>query len=108
MRKLLGFALVAAVVVGLVAVGPASAAMALAAGTVLANRQMNEGPGATTMVDSSGNGINGSIGSAVQTGVVFQGATGYQWPFTSPTNPPAQPQRIIQANSASLNPTSGN
>jgi hypothetical protein len=103
MRKVLGTCLIATAVAGVAFAAPASGA-----GTVLANWQMNEGPGATTMVDSSGQGINGSIGSAVKTGVVFQGATGYQWLFTSPTNPPAQPQRIIQANSASLNPNSGN
>jgi hypothetical protein len=102
MRKLLGTSLIATAVVGVAFAAPASGA-----GTVLANWQMNEGPGATTMVDSSGH-VNGSIGSAVKTGVVFQGATGYQWPFTSPTKPPAQPQRIIQANSATLNPNSGN
>jgi Concanavalin A-like lectin/glucanases superfamily len=103
MRKVLGTCLIATAVAGVAFAAPASGA-----GTTLANWQMNEAPGATTMVDSSGNGINGSIGSAVKTGVVFQGATGYQWAFTSPTKPPAQPQRIIQANSASLNPNSGN
>jgi hypothetical protein len=102
MRKILGTSLIA-----IAAVGAAFAAPASGAGTVLANWQMNERPGATTMVDSSGH-VNGSIGSAVKTGVVFQGATGYQWPFTSPTKPPAQPQRIIQANSSTLNPNSGN
>ena len=79
---------------------PASAA-------TLANWQMNEGPGATVMVDSSGH-VNGTIGSAVQTGFSFGGATGYHWVFTHPTAPPAKPERIVQANSSTLNPNSGN
>ena len=69
---------------------PASAA-------TLADWQMNEGAGATVMVDSSGH-VNGTIGSAVQTGFKFNGATGYHWSFTSPTAPRPSP-------SASCRPT---
>jgi Concanavalin A-like lectin/glucanases superfamily len=59
--------------------------------------QMNEAPGATTMIDSSGNGLNGTINQAgLDTGVVFGGATGYLWPFRSPTAPPASPERVIR------------
>ena len=60
------------------------------------------------MVDSSGhvNGTHRLRGG--QTGFTFNGATGYHWPFTSPTAPPAKPERIVQANSSSLNPNSGN
>lgn len=100
MRKRFGSSLTAAVAVGIVFAAPASAA-------TLANWQMNEGPGATVMVDSSGH-VNGTIGSAVQTGFSFGGATGYHWVFTSPTAPPAKPERIVQANSSTLNPNSGN
>ncbi len=51
--------------------------------------QMNEGSGATTMNDSSGNGLNGSINqSGLDTGFVFQGLTGYSWPFRNPDSPP--------------------
>jgi hypothetical protein len=92
--------LTAAVVVGIAFAAPASAA-------TLANWQMNEGSGATVMVDSSGH-VNGTIGSAVQTNFKFGGATGYHWAFTSPTAPPAKPERIVQANSSTLNPNSGN
>jgi len=35
------------------------------------------------------------------------GATVYRWPFASPTAPPPKPERIVQANSNSLNPGSG-
>jgi hypothetical protein len=82
------------------------AVAAPASAATLADWEMNEGPGATTMIDASGH-VNGTIGSAVKTGVVFNGATGYQWPFASPTAPPPKPERIVQANSNSLNPGSG-
>jgi hypothetical protein len=99
MRHGLGRSLTAAVVIGVVFAAPASAA-------TLADWEMNEGPGAHTMADSSGH-VNGTIGSAVQTGVSVMGATAYRWVFTSPTAPPAKPQRLVQANSSTLNPGSG-
>ena len=100
MRKRFGSSLTAAIAVGIAFAAPASAA-------TLANWQMNEGSNATVMVDSSGH-VNGTIGSAVQTNFKFDGATGYHWVFTSPTAPPAKPERIVQANSSTLNPNSGN
>ena len=100
MRKRFGSSMTAAVAAVVAFAAPASAA-------TLANWQMNEGAGATVMVDSSGH-VNGTIGSAVQTGFKFDGATGYHWVFTSPTAPPAKPERIVQANSSTLNPNSGN
>jgi hypothetical protein len=99
MRQRFGRTLAAMLAVGLVIAAPASAA-------TLADWEMNEGPGAHTMVDSSGH-VNGTIGSAVKTGVQLQGATAYQWLFTSPTAPPPKPERLVQASSASLNPGSG-
>jgi Concanavalin A-like lectin/glucanases superfamily len=100
MRHGLGKSLAAAVILTLAVAAPASAA-------TLADWEMNEGSGAQTMIDSSGH-VNGTIGSAVQTGVSVMGATVYRWPFASPTNPPPKPERIVQANSNSLNPNSGN
>jgi len=99
MRHVLGKSLAAAVVLTLAVAAPASAA-------TLADWEMNEGSGATTMIDSSGH-VNGTIGSAVKTGVSVMGATVYRWPFASPTAPPPKPERIVQANSNSLNPGSG-
>lgn len=99
MRHRLGKSLAAAVVLTLAVAAPASAA-------TLADWEMNEPSGATTMIDSSGH-VNGTIGSAVQTGVSVMGATVYRWPFASPTAPPPKPERIVQANSNSLNPGSG-
>lgn len=83
----------------------ASAAPANAAATItLADWQMNETPGATVMTDNSGNGIEGSIGSAVQTDFLVDGSTAYHWTLTPPNQPPAQPERLILVDSAQLNP----
>ncbi len=75
-----------------------------AANTVLAYWDMNEPPGAITMLDSSTNAINGVIGSAVQTGVAVDGETAYRWSNVIPTAPPAKPERLVQVNNAALNP----
>lgn len=66
--------------------------------TVVADWQMNEPAGATTMVDSSGNGLNGVIvpSDQITTGFVYDGATGYHWLRRAPEPPPAQPERVIQ------------
>jgi len=65
--------------------------------------QMNEASGATTMIDSGGNGLDGVIDqSGLDTGVVFDGATGYQWPFRSPTALPPSPERVVQVPDDSL------
>lgn len=100
MRSRFGTSVLAAMVGGLVFAATASAA-------TLADWEMNQAPGAKVMVDSSGH-VNGTIGSAVKAGVTIMGATAYEWPFTSPTAPPAKPQRLVQANSATLNPGAGN
>jgi hypothetical protein len=67
---------------------------------------MNEGPGATTMVDSSGGGINGSIGDHVTTGYTYAGATGYHWSYVKPNQPPADPERLVTVSDGRLNPGS--
>jgi Laminin G domain len=58
------------------------------------------------MVDSSGNGINGSVGSAIQTGVTHAGATGYRWSSTNPNGYPAKPERLVTVPNDRLNPGS--
>jgi hypothetical protein len=75
--------------------------------TPVAGWEMNEPSGATVMTDSSGYEINGSIGSAVRTGVSYEGATGYRWPFTKPNEPPAKPERLVTVGDSRLNPDSG-
>jgi PKD repeat protein len=82
------------------------AAAGAVATDLLADWQMNESAGAATMVDGSGNGINGAIGDAVVTGYEVMGATAYHWTNTQPNLPPAKPERLVQVNDARLNPQS--
>lgn len=97
----------AAVLVWIAALVGVAAQPAHAAATVtIADWEMNEPVGATVMNDSSGAGINGSIGSAVKTGVVVNGATGYEWTSTNPNQPPPKPERLLQVPDSRLNPGS--
>jgi hypothetical protein len=83
---------------------PARAALV----TTVADWEMNEAPGATTMVDSSGHGLNGNIvaGPEVTTGFMFDGATGYHWLRKIPNTPPAAPAHIVQVpDNDQLDPT---
>jgi PKD repeat protein len=83
-----------AVVAG-VAFVPAQSASAVEA--VTADYEMNEAPGTTVMVDSSGNGVDGVVDpTGVQSGAMFDGATGYNWVRRPPAVPPVEPQRIVQ------------
>ena len=57
--------------------------------------QMNEPAGSRTMVDSSGNGLNGIIGASVQEGTALAGGgTGYRFPYIRPNTPPADPEHL--------------
>jgi Bacterial Ig-like domain/Laminin G domain len=98
------FAAVFAAAVALGCVGVQPLAAAAAEGGFDARWEMNELPGATTMSDSSGNGVDGTVGSAVRTGYQFDGATGYQWTKTNPNEAPAKPERLVQVDSDRLNP----
>jgi hypothetical protein len=89
---------IAATTVALVSLsmqGPASAA----ASTTLALWQMNEPLGSKTLVDSSGHGINGQIGSEV----VLNGST-HKFPYLKPNTPPAHPGHVDQVSDSRLNP----
>ncbi len=67
--------------------------------------EMNEAAGAHVMVDSSGHGINGRIGTEVQTGMVVNGAKGYQFPRLTPNKPPTHPEHLITVpDSSALDP----
>ena len=76
----------------------------------LANWQLNEAAGARTMVDSSGNALNGTIGTHVQTGIALSGGgTGYRFPYIRPNTPPADPEHLVVVpHNTRLNPGSGN
>jgi laminin G domain protein len=71
--------------------------------------QMNELAGSQTMVDSSGHGFDGVIGTDVLAGTALSGGgTGYRFTFVQPNQPPANPQRLVQvAHRTALNPGSG-
>jgi hypothetical protein len=75
---------------------------ASAATTTVADWEMNEPPGSTTMLDSSGSNLSGTIGSAVQTGVVVSGATGYRWSGQNKAG--YHPERLVTVQSSLLNP----
>jgi hypothetical protein len=66
---------------------------------------MNEPPGSTAMLDSSGSNLSGTIGSAVQTGVVLSGATGYRWSGQNKAG--YHPERLVTVQSSLLNPGTG-
>jgi hypothetical protein len=85
--------------------GPADAAI----DQPVAVWQMNEAAGSRTMLDSSGNGINGTIGAHVLVGTALSGGgTGYRFPFLQPNTPPADPEHVVRVpNNSRLNPGSG-
>ena len=92
-------------IVGSLALG---AAPASAATNIVASYEMNEGRGSSVMIDSGPYGHNGVIGSDIEAGATYGGATGYRWPQASPTAPPAKPGRIAYVNSTSAhNPGDG-
>ena len=80
----------------------ASVGAASAAGATLADWQMNEPSGSTTMLDSSGSNLHGTIGAHVVTGVVTDGATGYRW--FGPDPEVYTPERLVTVTSPLLNP----
>jgi hypothetical protein len=87
------------------AIAPAAPARA-AIDRPVAVWQMNEPAGAQTMVDSGGNGINGTIGDDVLAGTALSGGgTGYRFPFVAPNQPPARPEHLVRvAHRSALNP----
>ncbi|HET7326998.1 MAG TPA: LamG domain-containing protein [Nocardioidaceae bacterium] len=96
-------AAMAAGALAVTAAAPGSAALT----TTVAEWQLNEPAGAGVMADSSGNGIDGVIGSAVVTDTVVAGATGYRWTFVRPNEPPAKPERLVTIDDPRMNPGSG-
>ncbi len=100
------FLAVSAALAGVIAmVSPAHAAI----DQPVAVWQMNEPAGSRTMVDSSGNGINGVIGTDVLAGTALPGGgIGYRFPYVKPNQPPANPERLVQVpHNPRLNPGTG-
>ncbi|MGI5241540.1 laminin G domain-containing protein [Dactylosporangium sp. CA-139066] len=107
MRSRGRFAVVVGVTTVAVLAGTAGAAGASdeAGGSTVARYDMNERPGARTMVDSSGHGLNGVVGSEVITGVSTSNATGYRFTRLEPDTPPTHPRHLATVGSApALNP----
>src|SRR4051794_23944561 len=66
---------------------------------------MNEWSGSRTMADSSGNRLNGRVGTEVGTGIQVNGATGYRFSRLDPDTPPTHPGHLVTvSNSPDLNP----
>lgn len=85
------------------------AAQAQTGWTVIGNYQLNEPPGSTQLLDSSGRGIHGSIGRDVLLGRTSGGAIYHNFPYVS-SKAPSNPARthLITTNNAALNPGSAN
>ncbi|MEV6635040.1 laminin G domain-containing protein [Actinoplanes sp. NPDC051470] len=80
-----------------------------AASSLVAQWKMNESSGARTMVDASGRGHRGKIGSEVVTGVRAGGVTGYRFARVVPDVPPPRPGHIITvSDSSDLDPGNRN
>jgi hypothetical protein len=105
MRRILSVVCVALVAGAFAIAAPAQAAI----DRPVAVWQMNEAAGSRTMLDSSGNGINGTIGAHVRVGTALSGGgTGYRFPFLQPNTPPADPEHVVRVpNNSRLNPGSG-
>ena len=77
------------------------------AGTgTIARWEMNEPVGSTVLVDQSGHGVNGDIGSKIQLGKVDSGTgvTYFKWPFAPPNTTPPDSPRLIHVPSSATNP----
>jgi hypothetical protein len=88
LRLLTAMATVATVVLG-------TATAAAAYPRAIAVWEMNEPSSAHTMIDSSGNGLRGSIGREVGNGVQVGGATGYHFSRLEPDTPPTHPRHLV-------------
>jgi PKD repeat protein len=76
-----------------------------AATTTQAFWSMDEPPGSSALVDSSGRGNDGAIGPDVGLGTLYEGATAHRFPTISPTEPPARPEHIHRVpDAAGLDP----
>ncbi len=74
---------------------------------VLGYWTMDEAAGATTLVDSSGNGYHGTIGNKVLVAQRIAGATAHNFPYISSTAPPDPGRLDIVDQRSALNPGTG-
>jgi hypothetical protein len=89
-------------VVALCAVSPTAAT---AYGPTIAFWDLSEPSGSTVLVDGSGNGVSGTIGSEIQEGNVDpDGATYFHWSYAAPNKTLADADRRITVPSGVTNP----
>lgn len=82
--------------------------VAAQSGGVVADWRMDEAAGSPMLVDSSGNGVNGLLGSGVMAGTRVGGDIVHRFPNTSSTAP-ADPSRLhYVADRDALDPGTGN
>jgi hypothetical protein len=74
--------------------GPALPAAFGDEGYPVASWRMDERPGARTMADSTGNGLDGRVGREIRTGVRVDGATAYHFDRLPPDTPPTHPEHL--------------
>ncbi|MFC7528205.1 laminin G domain-containing protein [Actinoplanes sp. GCM10030250] len=68
---------------------------------------LNEAPGSTRMIDTSGNGHDGRIGKEVELGIPAGVDGGYRFERLEPDTPPTHPQHLVVVpHSPALNPAS--
>jgi hypothetical protein len=78
-----------------------------ATSTQLSKWEMNEPAGSRTMTDSSPTKMNGTVGSAVQTGYVSSGRTGYNFPWPGLVPRTVNRNKLVVVNDSRLNPGAG-
>jgi hypothetical protein len=90
------------IVVSFVALGMLVVSAGVASAQVIAQWEMNEARGARTMADSSGKGLNGTIGNRVTTGITVGTGRGYNFPGPASGYDPG---RLVQIpDNAALDP----
>lgn len=73
--------------------------------TPLAVWEMNEPAGTDVMLDDTGNGRDGTVGSAIITGHDTGSEVGYRWTFKPPNQLPVEPERLVTVpDSAGVDP----
>src|SRR5689334_11920617 len=91
MRRTVSTVALSMAVAGMAPAAVASAGTSPSTSTVAALWHMNEPKGATTMIDSSGNGNNGTLLSGVQAGVPGFKGTAYSFSGQSYVDVPNSP-----------------
>lgn len=93
-RTLMGINALALALIPSAALATTGSGLGLAASPA-AIWEMDEPPASDVMLDSSGNGRVGRVGTDVRTGTQNDSGLGYRWIFTQPSAPPAMPERLV-------------